>query len=207
MFYSFCPLNNHTMCTDATSMIFEASQTPQKFKFDKLRRKRDDEGNPLQMDACTYQVTIPSFTFKSGKVIIRFNKISDNKIYINAGSGVNNASQVVVPDNGTVTLNTEYEVDVNSGSYIIIVLPDEDSENTEFEFQYWIDGEQLSTFRQWWSKSFKTPQGQGMLVVIIIGLVCCVGICFFGVSFFIKQGDDAILKHKAQIEQENEKQA
>ena len=57
-------------------MIFEASQTPQKFKFDKLRRKRDDEGNPLQMDACTYQVTIPSFTFKSGKVIIRFNKIS-----------------------------------------------------------------------------------------------------------------------------------
>ena len=24
MFYSFCPLNNHTMCTDGTSMIFEA---------------------------------------------------------------------------------------------------------------------------------------------------------------------------------------
>ena len=140
-------------------MIFEASQTPQKFKFDKLRRKKDGEGNPLQMDACNYQVTIPAFTFKSGSLIIRFNKISDNEIYINAGSGVNNATQVVVPNNGTVSLNTEYAVDVNSGSYIIIVLPDEDSENTEFEFQYWIDGEQLSTFRQWWSKSFKTPQG------------------------------------------------
>ena len=62
-----------------------------------------------------------------------------------------------MPDNGTVSINSEYTVDVNSGSYIIVVLPEEDSEDTEFEFQYWIDGEQLSSFRQWWSKSFKTP--------------------------------------------------
>tara|TARA_B110001450_G_scaffold14184_1_gene13348 strand:+ start:224 stop:382 length:159 start_codon:yes stop_codon:yes gene_type:complete len=52
-----------------------------------------------------------------------------------------------VPDNGTVSENNEYKVDVNSGSYIIIVNPDEDSEDTEFSFQYWIDGEQLSSFR------------------------------------------------------------
>ena len=45
-----------------------------------------------------------------------------------------------------------------------------------------------------------------MLVVIIIGLVCCVGICFFGVSFFIKQGDDAISKHEAQKKSETEQQ-
>ena len=104
----------------------------------------------------------------------------------------------MVPNNGTVVLNTEYEVDVNSGSYIIIVLPDEDSEETEFEFQYWIDGEELSGFRQWWMQSFKTPQGQGLLIVILIGLVCCVGFCIFGVNFFIKQGDDAIKKHEKQ---------
>ena len=54
---------------------------------------------------------------------MRFNKINDNDIYVNAGTGVSNASQVVVENNGTVTQYTEYSVDINAGSYIAIVLP------------------------------------------------------------------------------------
>jgi hypothetical protein len=107
-----------------------------------LKLIKDENGNPLQMDACTYQITVPEHTFMSGSMIIRFNQISENKIYINAGSGVGNASIVVVPNNDTVVLFKEYEVDINSGSYIIIVLPNEGADlNTAFEFQYWVDGE------------------------------------------------------------------
>ena len=86
------------------------------------------------MDACTYQITVPEHTFKSGSLFLRFNKISDNEIYVNAGSGVGNASQVVVENNGTVTQYEEYQIDISSGSYIIIVLPNEDSVNTQIEF-------------------------------------------------------------------------
>jgi hypothetical protein len=125
---------------------------------------------------------------------MRFNKINDNDIYVNAGTGVSNASQVVVENNGTVTQYTEYSVDINAGSYIAIVLPKENSENTAFEFQYWVAGEQMSAFAQWWNKSFKTPQGQGLLLLIIISLICCAGFCIFGARFFYIKGDETMKK-------------
>ena len=56
MFYAFCPLNNHTMCTDSTSTVFEASPTPQNFRLTKMMRSEKDDGSPLQQDACTYEL-------------------------------------------------------------------------------------------------------------------------------------------------------
>ena len=112
------------------------------------------------MDACTYQITVPEHSFKSGSLVLRFNQISENEIFINAGTSVSNASETIIPNNGTVERYKEYSIDITSGSYIIIVLPKEGADlNTAFEFQYWIDGVEVSAFQQWWNSSFKTPQG------------------------------------------------
>ena len=54
----------------------------------------------------------------------------------------------------------------------------------------------MSAFAQWWNKSFKTPQGQGLLLLIIISLICCAGFCIFGARFFYIKGDETMKKQK-----------
>ena len=104
MFYSFCPLNNHTMCTDHVSKVFEAQPSPRNFTIDKLKRVNGDDGSPIQVDACQYQITVPEHVYESGTIYIRFHKLEQMEAYINAGTGVSNATEVLVPNNGTVTI-------------------------------------------------------------------------------------------------------
>ena len=95
LFYSHCALNNHTMCSDGTSTAFDAISTPRSFEFSGLKRSVDALGNPLQQDACTYEVKPTDHYFKSGAVIVRFNDITEIDVYLNTGSDIHSAKEVV----------------------------------------------------------------------------------------------------------------
>lgn len=152
MFYSHCPLNNHTMCTKGTTTIFEAEATPRNFQFSNLRRTVDDEGNPIQMDACTYEIKASKHGYKSGNLIIRFNQITETDVYINAGTEVSTAKEVI---SDSVEQYKEYSVDISKGSVFAIVIPKEGKE-TSFQMQYWVDGVENSGFKEWWHDNFST---------------------------------------------------
>ena len=53
-------------------------------------------------DACVYTVKVPEHTYKSGSVVIRFDKLKNVKVYVNHGHIIQNAKQSVVANNGTV---------------------------------------------------------------------------------------------------------
>ena len=100
MFYSYCPLNNHTMCTDGTTTDFIAEASPKSFKFSKLKRS----ASPEQYDACLYTISIPEHKYESAIIFFRANVLDQVDIFINAGTDKNNASETLIKNNGTVTL-------------------------------------------------------------------------------------------------------
>lgn len=91
------------MCTDHVSKIFEAQPTPTNFTIDKLKRVNGGDGSPKQVDACQYQIIVPEHVYESGTIFIRFHKLEQMEAYINAGTGVSNATEVLVQNNETVT--------------------------------------------------------------------------------------------------------
>jgi hypothetical protein len=152
IFYASCPLNNHTMCTSGTSTIFEAESTPRTFSYDKLQRLSDTAGNPLQQDACTYEIKASTHGYKSGNLIIRFNDITETEAFLNVGSDVLNAQEVI---SASVVQYKEYSIDISKGSVFAIVIPKE-GKSTSFSMQYWVDGVEKTGFSEWWNDSFST---------------------------------------------------
>ena len=67
LFYSYCPLNNHTMCTDGTSTHFFAQASPKTFKFDKMKRSAN------QIDACIYTIGVPEHKYQNATIFFRVN--------------------------------------------------------------------------------------------------------------------------------------
>ena len=108
------------MCTEGISTAFDAISTPRSFEFSGLKRSADELGNPLQQDACTYEVKATDHYFRSGKVIIRFNDITETDVYLNTGVDVHSAKEVV---SDKVELYKEYQVDMSKGSIFAIVVP------------------------------------------------------------------------------------
>jgi hypothetical protein len=51
------------------------------------------------------------YTYKSGKLYLKISANEGVDVYINAGTNLTNASQVIVPNNGTATVDKWYEID------------------------------------------------------------------------------------------------
>jgi len=72
---------------------------------------KDSKTRP-EYGMCYYKVGNPLYTYKKGKVLIRFKRIDDGvDVYLNSGSDARNMTGVVVPKNNTVTVGTEYSID------------------------------------------------------------------------------------------------
>ena len=142
------------MCTDGTSTAFDAIATPRSFEFSGLKRSVDGEGNPLQQDACTYEIKPTDHFFRSGNIIIRFNDITETDVYLNVGADKHSATEVI---SDKVEQYKEYSVDMSKGNIFAIVVPKDGKENTKFSMQYWVDGDETSALTEWWWKNFTTP--------------------------------------------------
>jgi len=116
------------MCSEGTSTSFDAISTPRSFEFSGLKRSVDADGNPLQQDACTYEVKATDHYFRSGAVIIRFNDMTETDVYLNTGPDIHSAKEVV---SDKVELYKEYSVDMSKGSIFAIVVP-RDGKETSF---------------------------------------------------------------------------
>ena len=82
----------------------------------------------------------------SGKTYLKFTKIESGiGLYIMAGSDFTNSSQTLVTNNGSVTLDMTYEIDI-SVNYVIVAVPELNNWNTSFSFEYYTDGEKYSMF-------------------------------------------------------------
>jgi hypothetical protein len=110
------------MCTEGLSTTFIADSTPQSFSFSGMGRLSDSSGNPLQLDACTYEVKAKEFGFKSGNIIVRINDMASLDVYLNSGQNKHQAANVV---SDQVQQYKEYSVDMAQGSAFVIVVPKE----------------------------------------------------------------------------------
>lgn len=171
------------MCTDGTSTSFDAISTPRSFTFSGLKRSFDSEGNPLQQDACTYEIKETEHYFKSGQIVLRFNGIEESDVYINTGKEVHTAIEVV---SDGVKMYKEYTVDMSKGSVFAIVVPKEGVEQTSFTMQYWVDGDETSALVEWWWRNFSTTEGKGMLAFALVCIVLLCAIVGFGVKYFFR---------------------
>lgn len=115
--------------------------------------------------------------YSSGRLIVRFNDVQKVKAFINGGPDPHNASEALVEGNATVSLQTEYSVDISSGSIFVVAYPEADGvADTVLDFQYWLDGEKAHGLQVWWSKSFTTREGKMFLGFVICCLLMCLGV-------------------------------
>jgi hypothetical protein len=121
--------------------------------------------------------------FKSGKVVIRFNDITETDVYLNAGSSIHDAKDVI---SDGVEQYKEYTVDMSQGSVFAIVVPKDGKDKTSFSMQYWVDGDETSALTEWWWRNFTTSRGKAMLAFVIICIVLLCGVFGFGIRYYIK---------------------
>ena len=72
-------------------------------------------------DACVYQIKTDLIKWKSGKMFVRFNDITNmDKVWVNQGTGLGFTPGVVIPGNATAVRYTEYNMDIKKGNYFTI---------------------------------------------------------------------------------------
>lgn len=79
------------------------------------------------------------YTYKSGKLFLKISAMEGCNVYINGGTDLKNASETLVPGNGSVTVDKWYEID-QSSNFIITVVPKKDQLKTDFRFYYYTKG-------------------------------------------------------------------
>lgn len=91
---------------------------------------------------------------------MKFTDIEEGvKVYLTAGSDYTNASVALVDYNRTVELDKQYEID-QSLNYIISAIPNKNSFNTSFTFEYYTDGVEYPFFELYYNQWFhKNPNG------------------------------------------------
>jgi hypothetical protein len=109
LFFSFCPLSD--LCS---SDPFEGVSTPKNFEQSSLKTN----------DACTYEIKAKEDGFKSGKIIVRFNEITEVDLSLYAGESIQKANEVAIG----LEAYKEYSVDIKNGSIFAIVVPKPDIE-------------------------------------------------------------------------------
>ena len=81
--------------------------------------------------------------FKNGNVFLKFLNIEKGvSVYVNSGSDVRNMTKSVsgtAKKNETAKIDTQYQLPMGE-SFIITAIPNENSYNTTFEFEYYSDG-------------------------------------------------------------------
>lgn len=90
-------------------------------------------------DICTYEISNPKFTYKSGNILVNFKTIESGvKIYVTGGTDIRNMTREIIPKNGTANLVRPYKISQDQ-KLLITVIPDAESYNTTYEFEYWTD--------------------------------------------------------------------
>lgn len=140
--YAYCPMTSPLIspkaieCTNSET-TFEASPTPQHFKFNKMKRNKAKK----VYDACVYTVKVPAHTFKNGSLVLRFDELTNIKVQVNHGHLLRLAKESLVANNGTVSLYKQYKIDLlKSANVYITALPDEGATDVQLQFEYWVDG-------------------------------------------------------------------
>lgn len=190
-FYTNCPRINSTSCgldQAETDMRIDVGTQKQTFQLDTLRYKNADHKFKT-VDICYYQVMNPLYTYISGNVYLKFTSMEKGvKLYLNAGSDVRNSTIDMQDQNRTIELEKEYKID-QSLNFIVTAIPEWNSYNTSFSFEYYTDGE----IYPWYEYSFL--QGQnfykthnkgdllfyasiGFASVLLALFLCCCYVCF-----------------------------
>ena len=134
-----------------------------------------------QYDTCNYRVMNEPHAYKSGKLFLKISSMKGVNVYINGGTDFKNASQVLVPNNGTVTVDKWYSID-QSSNFIIVVVPLKNQE-TDFRFYYYTIGEKNEWYNTVYENHFAGEDnsvkwyGALVLVGILALLVLCILLC------------------------------
>jgi len=163
-------------------MVIEASTANSSFTKSNLRYK-DAVYKIKTVDSCFYQVQNPTYYYSSGNVYLKFPEIEDGvKVYLNAGADVRNSSVALVDNNSSVQAGQEFMID-QSLNYIITTVPQYNSYNTSFTFEYYTDGAEYPWYELYYYQFFtKNPNGEKMLYIAYAcaGMFVCLFCCCFG---------------------------
>lgn len=80
---------------------------------------------------------------------------------------------------GLASLFKIYSLDYSKNEqFQVVVVPREESTDTKFDMQYWVDGTEMSSFVAWFSGLFGSLGGFILIYFIVIALlfpmICCV---------------------------------
>jgi hypothetical protein len=172
--YSHCPLINTTKCGD----VDRYSGYKQQNMSSKNLTYTDG-----QYDTCYYRVMNEPYTYKSGKLFLKVSRMNGVKIYVNGGSDIRNASEVVVKNNASAVLEEWYEID-QSSNFNIVVVPIK-GETTDWKFYYYTRGVKQPFWEKFYQENFAGEDNEvklygaaTLIVLVVLLFMCCICICF-----------------------------
>ena len=102
--------------------------------------------NPTVADACVYQIKADLIKWKTGKMYVRFNDITNlESVWVNQGNALGFTPGVVIPKNATAVKFTEYNMDIKKGNLFTLTTLPIENVDPKLAFQYWIEGVQYSS--------------------------------------------------------------
>ena len=118
--------------------------------------------------------------FKSGKLQLLFETLSNVDVYLSAGTDKNNATISFGSSfQDPIKQGKVYELDIVDGSIFIMVVPKEDKDDTLVEFLFWVNGEENSQITRMTLKLWPTTKGKlifALLIIVLLAIIILVGL-------------------------------
>jgi hypothetical protein len=152
--FAFCPKTNPKMCGISNSKVEDdesahkilAGAEPKTITAKLLMR----EGAPTyrRYDSCFYEIKAVSQEEldkitdkgKNGlRIYVEITKMKEMNAYLYGGGTKADSVHSIVPGNAMLKTGQKYMVDVSKGM-LMVAFPNKDKESTDFEFKYWVQG-------------------------------------------------------------------
>lgn len=154
-FYSQCPNQNQNSCglvTNYDKLNIYAEENKKTFTYDRLRWKTLYYKDPAY-GVCSYRLmnpplkkiwnSIPPGGFKGGSLYLTFSKLEPGiQLYVSSNGGIPDFEVLQSSDKKT------YKIE-GSKYFIITAVPQLNSFNTSFSFEYYTDGDKIEDAPIW----------------------------------------------------------
>ena len=134
-----------------------------------------------KVDTCWFKVMTADVTerYTSHKLNVKFTRIDGMNIFLNKGADIKSSGASIIETDGKAVKDKTYTLDQETADNILVtVYPDALNYDTAFEFEYWVEGEEVPITEQFitglkdgeWEK-WAIVIGAGVL--IIFSVICC----------------------------------
>lgn len=146
--FAFCPTINHKKCgiqTEtglSTDMGLKAGLGKKHVQSNDMKYKKPtSQDQSREYDACYYEITLDESVLEEyipKKIHFQLSRKQEMNVYVYGGQSRLTANETIIPGNGQAAVGQTYSVSVGKG-LLIVAYPNENKQNTEFGFNYWLE--------------------------------------------------------------------